>query len=163
MGRVAVGTTVSLPPAEALELWTDVGRWRSFVDGFAHAVEVAPHWPTEGAKVVWESLPGGRGRVSERVEDYGSPPPGPEVAVQSGAGRLVTAVHEDSLEGRQSASFAPAAAGTRVELELAYELTRGGPLRGVTDVLFIRRALRDSLRRTLTRFAAEAAGEGGSG
>ncbi len=42
-----------------------------------------------------------------------------------------------------------------MELRLEYELARSGPLRGVADVLFIRRALRDSLRRTLDRFAVE--------
>jgi hypothetical protein len=39
---------------------------------------------------------------------------------------------------------------------LEYELTRYGPLSGVADALFIRRALRDSLRRTLFRFGLEA-------
>jgi hypothetical protein len=46
--------------------------------------------------------------------------------------------------------------GTRVELTLDYELSKYGPLRAVADVLFIRRALRDALRRTLRRFAIEA-------
>jgi hypothetical protein len=36
---------------------------------------------------------------------------------------------------------------------------RYGPLRAVADFIFIRRALRDSLRRTLRRFAVEAAEE----
>jgi hypothetical protein len=43
-----------------------------------------------------------------------------------------------------------------VELSLEYELTRYGPLGGIADALFIRRALRDSLRRTLYRFSIEA-------
>ena len=41
-------------------------------------------------------------------------------------------------------------------MSLEYELTRYGPLGGVADALFIRRALRDSLRRTLYRFTIEA-------
>jgi hypothetical protein len=43
-----------------------------------------------------------------------------------------------------------------VELSLEYTLTKYGPLGALADVIFIRRALRDSLRRTLTRFGVEA-------
>jgi len=46
-----------------------------------------------------------------------------------------------------------------IEIEYDYELAKGGPLRGVTDVLFIRRAQSDALVRTLRRFATEAAEE----
>jgi len=45
--------------------------------------------------------------------------------------------------------------GTEVTLSLDYRLKSGGPLRAVVDVLFIRRALGDSLRRTLVRFSRE--------
>jgi len=48
-----------------------------------------------------------------------------------------------------------------VELSLDYELTRYGPLSGMADALFIRRALRDSLKRTLYRFSVEAEDEAG--
>ena len=48
---------------------------------------------------------------------------------------------------------------TRVDIELDYTLTRGGPLAGMTDLLFIRRAQTDAIRRTLRRFATEAAEE----
>jgi hypothetical protein len=44
-------------------------------------------------------------------------------------------------------------------LRLDYELARGGPLRAIADVLFIRRALNQALGRTLARFATEAAEE----
>ena len=44
---------------------------------------------------------------------------------------------------------------------LQYELTSESPLSGVTDLLFIRRALRDALGRTLRRFAVEAQDEAG--
>ena len=50
----------------------------------------------------------------------------------------------------------PAGDGSEAELSLEYELAKYGPLRGVADALFIRRALRDMLRRTLRRFAIEA-------
>jgi hypothetical protein len=44
-------------------------------------------------------------------------------------------------------------------MELDYELTGGGPLRALTDLLFIRRALTMALERTLRRFSTEAADE----
>ena len=48
-----------------------------------------------------------------------------------------------------------------MQLSLEYELTSESPLRGLTDVLFIRRALRDALTRTLRRFALEAQEQAG--
>ena len=141
-------TIVVLTPEAARRLWTDVTRWPSFVEGFARPVEVSGDWPQPGAKLVWESNPSGRGRVTEKV-------------VESGSDRLTTRVSEDALTGTQTATFAEAADGTRVELRLDYELSRYGPLRALADSLFVRRALRDSLRRTLARFAVEAEEEAG--
>lgn len=155
MRRAADATTVPIPPAEALELWADLDRWPSFVDGLSRVVEVTEDWPEAGAELVWESTRGGRGRVAERVEAYEAPPPGPDVAMQSNPGRLVTRVSEEALTGEQTVTFSPEPEGARVDLALDYELTRSGLLQPVTDLLFIRRALRDSLRRTLGRFAAE--------
>jgi hypothetical protein len=142
--------TVVLEPVAAAGLWRDVRRWPSFVEGFARALEVSPDWPAEGAKVVWESIPTGRGRVTERV-------------VTSGERRFATRVFEERLSGTQTAVFEPApdGEGAVVQVELGYELARYGPFGAVADVLFIRRALRDALRRTLSRFAVEAEEERG--
>jgi hypothetical protein len=71
-------------------------------------------------------------------------------------------VFEKALAGVQTLRVIPAndgGEGSEVELSLEYELARYGPLRGVADALFIRRALRDALRRTLYRFSIEAAEE----
>ena len=139
---------VELPADRAWALWTDVRRWPTFIEGFAHAVEQAPGWPAPDSRVVWQSTPGGRGRVTEKV-----------TASEPGA-RFATRVFEDALSGVQQLSFAQADDGrTRVELRLDYELTRAGPLRALADVLFIRRALTQALNRTLARFATEAAEE----
>jgi hypothetical protein len=146
--RAQAEATVALAPEAVRRLWTDVDRWAAFVEGFAHVVERSPEWPAPGARVVWQSIPSGRGRVTERVVD-------------SGSEHLATDVHEDALTGRQTITFAEVAEGTRVELRLDYELSRYGPLQALADVIFIRRALRDSLRRTLDRFAAEAEAEAG--
>ena len=140
---VRAAAIVSADLVTARALWTDVRRWPTFVEGFSHVVEVSQDWPEEGARLVWQSNPAGRGRVTEKV-------------VESAAGLLRTQVYEDALVGEQAVGFEPAEDGTRMELRLEYELAQSGPLRGVADVLFIRRALRDALRRTLGRFAVEA-------
>jgi ribosome-associated toxin RatA of RatAB toxin-antitoxin module len=136
---------VPLPPREAYELWTDVRRWPTFVDGFSRSERVDDAWPDTGAKLVWQSVPGGRGSVTEKV-----------TKAQPGALHEV-AVFEEKLDGIQRAAFTPAEEGTLVELELEYKVSVGGPLRPIVDVLFIRRAQNDALSRTLRRFATEAA------
>jgi hypothetical protein len=146
MGLARETITVELPPERALALWTDTRRWPSFVDGFARMQRVQGEWPEAGSRVVWESRPAGRGTVTEKVLEY-----------DPDGGHLVTQVFEDALAGRQSARFVPIEdGGSKVELELDYKLTQAGVLRRITDVLFIRRALTDSLGRTLVRFAREA-------
>jgi hypothetical protein len=139
---------VPLRPAEALALWRDVERWPSFVEGFARRLELAPDWPAEGARVVWESSPDGRGRVTETV-------------TENQPDRFSTQVFEEALMGTQTLRVAPAPDGGEVELTLDYELAKYGPLSGLADAIFIRRALRDALRRTLYRFTVEAEDEAG--
>jgi hypothetical protein len=147
---VRASRRVVLPPAEAFQLWTDVGRWPTFIEGFAHAVSQDDSWPAEGSKLVWQSLPDGRGRVNEKVQ-------------RSGDYFVGTRIVEDAMHGMQEVSFHAGEEGHSIaELELAYELNpttvwRTGPLGTVVNALFIRRALTDSLARTLRRFATEAA------
>jgi hypothetical protein len=139
---------VALPPDDALRLWTDVDRWPSFVEGFARRLSLTDEWPEVGARVVWESNPEGRGRVTETV-------------TESTPDRFSTQVFEERLMGTQTFQVAPASDGSEVALSLDYELTGHGPLRGLADAIFIRRALRDALRRTLMRFAIEAEEDAG--
>jgi Polyketide cyclase / dehydrase and lipid transport len=141
--RASARATLPLTPSEALRLWSDVDRWPTFVEGFARQLELREPWPEPGGRVVWESNPTGRGRVTETV-------------VESTADRFSTQVFEDALAGTQTLRALPASDGSEVELSLEYELSKYGPLRGIADVLFIRRALRDALRRTLSRFSIEA-------
>ena len=136
---------VPLSPQEAYDLWTDVRRWPTFVDGFAHPERVDDTWPEPGAKLVWKSVPGGRGAVTERVTK----------ALPGALHEVV--VFEEKLDGTQTVTFSPANDATRVELELDYSVSVGGPLKPVVDALFIRRAQNDALARTLRRFATEAA------
>ncbi|HSD81316.1 MAG TPA: hypothetical protein VLB47_11660, partial [Solirubrobacteraceae bacterium] len=63
--RATVDVPVRASAAEAL--WYDTRRWPAFVDGLKHVASVEGDWPGAGARVVWDSHPGGRGRVVERV------------------------------------------------------------------------------------------------
>ena len=140
---------VVLTPEAALRLWADAPRWPTFVEGFARVVEQDPAWPAQGSRLVWESVPAGRGRVTEKV------------VRGAAADRFATQIFEERLIGVQTFRAAESEAGSRVELSLEYTLTKYGALGGVADAIFIRRALRDSLRRTLARFAVEAEEEAG--
>ena len=144
MGVPGVTGFVPLPPEEAFELYADVSRCPTSVDGFAHAERVDESWPSEGAKLVWQGVPGGRGTVTERV-----------VRCEP-AKTLSTNVFEEKLDGTQTATFTAEEDGTRVLLELDYRVSVGGPLKPVVDALFIRRAQNDALARTLRRFRTEA-------
>ena len=146
MRTARAGGPVPLGPAEALALWSDVERWPSFVEGFARRLEVSPEWPAAGARVVWESIPDGRGRVTETV-------------VEHEPDRFATQVFEAALMGTQTLRVLPSGDGSQVELVLEYQLAKYGPLAGLADAIFIRRALRDALRRTLFRFGVEAEDE----
>ena len=147
MGTVREAVAVRLDPQRAFVLWADVARWPTFVDGFARVKRQDDAWPEEGAKLVWESTPEGRGIVTERV-----------VGSHQGV-CLITQVLEERCTGTQTVTFHPEPDGAVAQIEYEYELSKGGPLRGITDVLFIRRAQSDSLVRTLRRFAVEAAEE----
>jgi hypothetical protein len=148
--KVSAARRVGLPPDDAEALWLDVNRWATFIEGFAHPIEQDESWPAEGSKLVWVSLPDGRGRVTEKV-------------TAQGTGYLTTRLLEDSLVGMQSVTFEPAQeGGTVVGLTLEYDLNpttmwRSGGLGVIVNALFIRRAMADSLARTLRRFATEAA------
>jgi hypothetical protein len=122
-----------------------VRRWPTFVDGFGSPERLDDTWPEPGAKIVWKSVPGGRGAVTEKV-----------TKALPGALHEV-AVFEEKLDGTQTVTFAPVDEATWVELELDYTVSVGGPLRPLVDALFIRRAQNDALARTLRRFATEAA------
>src|SRR5436190_10683769 len=142
MGTVRSDYPLTVPPGLASRLWTDTSRWPTFVDGFSHVVDIDDTWPEPGSKVVWQSGPAGRGRVTERI-------------LERDDEHVVTQVFEEQLHGTQTVYFQ----AERVLMELEYELAKGGPLRGLTDVLFIRRALAMALERTLRRFSTEAQDE----
>jgi polyketide cyclase/dehydrase/lipid transport protein len=147
MGRAAASVEVPGLASEAEAVWYDPQRWPAWVDGFSHSVKLEGGWPAVGARSVWESKPGGRGRVVERVSAY-----------EARIGQTLE-VEDEKLRGTQRVSFSPDADEVEVALELEYELKERNPLTPLTDALFIRRALRDSLKRSLTRFARERRGD----
>jgi uncharacterized membrane protein len=143
MGRARAAIEVVGSVEEAEALWYDLDRWPTFVDGFAHVVR-REGWPASGGTLVWDSTPAGRGRVVERV-----------TAQVAGEGQTAE-VEDPRLIGTQTLAFSALDDGTGVTLSLEYRLKQGVPvLRTLLDALFIGRAVRDSLRRTLVRFARE--------
>ena len=137
----------ALPAAtvdEAAALWFDLTRWPSFVDGFGTMAIWHGEWPHPDARVVWDSLRNGRGRVVEQVIEY-----------EPGVTQLAR-VEDPQMTGTQRVSFHPDDGGCVIRLELEYELKRDPGLGSVlADLFFVRRALGDALRRTLRRFAVE--------
>jgi uncharacterized membrane protein len=69
----------------------------------------------------------------------------------------VLAVEDEKLNGTQEVAFTPGDGEVIVDLTLEYSLKeRTFPL---VDRFFVRRALQESLRRTLSRFANERSAE----
>jgi hypothetical protein len=143
VSRARVQVEVGGRLSEAETLWYDTKRWPSFIDGFAHLQSVDPGWPREG-RLVWDSRPDGRGRVVEQVVRH-APGDGQD-----------TDFEDEKMTGTQSLRFAPAGEDrVRVSLEQRWSLKAAYPGAAVVDAIFIRRAVRDALHRTLRRFAIE--------
>ena len=62
------------------------------------------------------------------------------VTATSPGERFETEVADGQLRGVQSVTFEPSGDGCGVTLTLDYSLATGGPLRGLTDVLFVRQS-----------------------
>lgn len=121
--------------------WYDTAHWPDWVDGLDRVEEVSAGWPGVGSHVRWRSGPAGRGEVLERVSAH-----------EPLAGQTVE-VSDEQMEASQSVAFTPAdEAHVGVSLTLTYELRRQTLFTPLVDLLFIRPALRNSLRSTLARF-----------
>lgn len=130
-------------------LWYDTARWASFVDGFHHVASADPGWPAEGT-LVWDSTPGGRGRVLETVERYE-----PRIG-------QIARVEDPATTGTQTIAFAAdgdGRVGVTLELRWALKDRRFGPIGALVDLVFIRPRQREALARTLLRFARELASD----
>jgi len=143
MGRAKASISVPGRAADAEALWYDPHRWQAWIDGFGHVVSLSDGWPNRGAELVWESPPGGRGRVTERV-----------VAYEMRTGQTLE-VEDATLTGTQKVAFEPGPDAVEITLSLEYRIKDRTALTPVVDLLFVRRAMTDALRRTVTRFANE--------
>ena len=147
MGTASSRLVVPYPTSVAESLWYDPSRWPNFIDGFSHLVKVADRWPAVGAEATWDSHPGGRGRVLEKVTAYE-----PRVT-------CVLEVEDESIRGTQTIQFEPREGGTTVTLSLKYDVKARSVFTPVVDLLFVRRAQAAALQRTLHRFANELRGD----
>jgi hypothetical protein len=135
--------------SELEALWYDTSRWPSFVDGFHHVVSRDDEWPAQGT-IVWDSTPGGRGRVAEYVQRH-----------EARVGQTAD-VEDERITGTQTLAFEVRPENrVLMTLELRYALKERplGPVSTLVDVLFILPRQRDALNRTLARFARELAVE----
>lgn len=156
MGKVEASVEIAAPLAEVWDLYFDERRWPAWVDGFS-SVSTSSGYPEEGGKLTWRSTSAGRGTVDERVTvheprslhriTYEDPESKGSLEV---AFEMLPADSTDS--GRRTA----------VRQKLEYQVKTGGPLRAITDLLFIRTQMRRSLERTLIELRLEAERTGGT-
>jgi Polyketide cyclase / dehydrase and lipid transport len=147
VSRVRASIDIRALASEAEALWYDTTRWPTFIDGLHHIARLEGDWPHAGARVLWDSNPGGRGRVQERVTAY---------AAREGQ---TLDVEDEKIRGTQRVTFTPTESGVTVTLELRYELKDAKPGMPLIDLLFIRRPQREALERTLRRFRTEVTAE----
>jgi len=143
MGEVRGTIDVRATPQQANALWLDTQRWPSFLDGFGRLTKRTDDWPAVGGRASWSAPPAGRGLVLHVVQEH---EPGVTVALSE---------EDERITGSQRASFEAFPEGCRMTVELHYKVKPGKGVPKVIDFLFVRRAMAESLRRTLVRFAAE--------
>ncbi len=127
---------------QAWDFYFEPSGWPAWVDGFGR-VESAQGYPEQDGVLAWSSVAAGRGSVRERV-----------IAHEPRTLHRI-AFSDPESTGELTTRFAIEGDGTRVTLELEYRLASGGPLAWVTDRVFVRSQMRESLRRTLARFRLE--------
>jgi hypothetical protein len=64
-------------------------------------------------------------------------------------------VEDATMTGTQKVAFAPGPGAVEITLTLEYRIKDRTAFTPVVDLLFVRRAMTDALRRTVTRFANE--------
>jgi uncharacterized membrane protein len=128
---------------EVWDFYFDPRGWPAWVDGFA-AVERSDGYPEPGGTLVWRSKPAGRGTVSEHVVE------------RSPRTRHRIEWSDPESSGELLSEFAVEGDAVRVTLTLDYRLAGGGPFGRITERLFVRGQVRQSLQRSLLRFKHEA-------
>jgi len=142
MSRVSESVLIQASLAEVWDFYFEPRGWPAWVDGFA-SVETSDGYPEPGGSLRWRSIPAGRGGVTEHVLEHEPR-------------RLHRVAFRDSeAAGELRSSFAIEGETARVTQELDYRLRRRNPLARLTDRLFIRSQMRDSVRRSLARLKVE--------
>src|SRR5262249_52546435 len=100
-------------------------------------------YPEVGGELAWRSGRAGRGEVREKVIEHV-----PET-------RHAVTFTDPGAEGRLVTSFDEEGAGTKVGLELTYDLVSGGFFASISDLLFVRSQMRSSLSRSLASLKLE--------
>ena len=142
MAQLTESTLVGASLAETWDHYFDPGGWPVWVEGFGRVARV-DGYPEEGGTLVWESNAAGRGEVSETV-----------LAHEPRTLHRI-AFTDPQSSGELTSRFAVEGEGTRVTLELSYQVGRGGVLSRLTDALFARSQVAGSLRRSLAEFRVE--------
>jgi uncharacterized membrane protein len=146
VGTVSASVVIGAPLAEVWDYYFRPEGWPEWVDQFSR-VEASDGYPEEGGTLRWGSGTAGRGTVEERVLEHDP------------RSRHHIAFSDPESAGELEVTFAiePGAEppGTRVTQTMRYEISGGGPLSGLTDLLFVRSQVRRSLERSLARLRAE--------
>lgn len=154
MAEVDASVEIAAPLADVWELYFDPDRWPAWVDGFS-AVTSSEGYPETGGVLRWTSTPAGRGAVTERVLEH-EPRRLHRVACTDPGAEGELEVRFEMVPGGE------AGRRTKVSQRVAYRLSSGGPLRAITDRLFIRAQMRSSLERSLAGLRAEAEADSAS-
>lgn len=135
--------------AEAWDAYFWAPGWPRWVDGFA-AVVGSEGYPELGGILRWQSIPAGRGEVSERVLEHEHR-------------RLHRVGFADpTMAGEFETRFAITGDGAELTQTLDYRVVAAGPITRVAAALFVRSQVRASLERSLSGFR-EFVEESGSG
>ena len=148
MADVDASIEIAAPLADVWDLYFDPDRWPAWVDGFS-TVTSSEGYPEAGGALRWTSTPVGRGAVNERVLEH-EPRRLHRVAFTDPGAEGELEVRFEMVPGGE------AGRRTKVSQQVAYRLSSGGPLRAITDRLFIRAQMRSSLERSLAALRAEA-------
>jgi uncharacterized protein YndB with AHSA1/START domain len=143
MSRVTASVAVNASLAEVWDYYFQPETWPAWVDGFGR-VESSSGYPGKGGSLRWQSIPAGRGKVTERVLEH-EPRRAHRVAFE-----------DSDTVGELTVTFAIEGEGTLVTQDFDYTLRNRGPFAKVTDLLFIRSQMRGSLGRSLGRLKLEA-------
>lgn len=143
MGEATGEAMIAADLKEVWDLYFMTSGWSSWVDGFAR-VESAEGYPQRGGTLRWQSIPAGRGLVSEKVLDH------------EPRRRHRVSFEDPESTGELETTFEIRGEQVRVAQKMTYKIRRPGILGPFTDIFFVRRQVAGSLGRSLARLKHEA-------